>query len=402
MALPHPRVITSALLACLLATAFATAGPASDAGKPTDAPLPPLGDLSGLGQATAGLKPARLAEALRKASGSTAGTLRAPAFGPRVGAIGRPVALVVTPERLGSATLVAADGRFIASWNTVRGEEIVGLIFMPQDEGQRASEADAIEARIIATDPARDLALLKQASAPRGVKPVTLLPGTPLRAGTRLRIVGHPYGEIWSVSEGSLKARLRNHAWTAASGSQHRADVIRFRSTGATGNAGDPVFDVKGRLLAMDVSPADSLTLTSIAVTASEIDRFLARPASPARAAARENLAPARAMAGPACQPVALSANRTRAGDGTIHAIDLDCNGTADARLRQPDDRTQPAELAADLDGDGVPESVYRDMDRDGRFDEARFDTDADGRPDLLGTELDPQLVPRRTRALPR
>ena len=34
MALPHPRVITSALLACLLATTFATAGPASDTGKP--------------------------------------------------------------------------------------------------------------------------------------------------------------------------------------------------------------------------------------------------------------------------------------------------------------------------------------------------------------------------------
>jgi hypothetical protein len=97
-----------------------------------------------------------------------------------------------------------------------------------------------------------------------------------------------------------------------------------------------------------------------------------------------------------------IGANRTGANDGTIHAIDLDCNTSPDARLTIPDSRTQPAELAVDADQDTVPESIYLDNDRDGQFDEARFDTNADGRPDLVGTELDSRLVPRRTRALPR
>lgn len=387
-------------MALLVAGLMAAMPPAAAApGAATDAPLPPLGDLSGIGQATAGLKPARLAEALRKAASDT-DALRAPAFGPAVGAIGRPVALVVTPERLGTATLVRADGRFIASWSTVREEATVGLIFMPQGQGTRVREVDAVAATVTATDPARDLAALKRPAAPKGIKPVTLRAGKRLPTGTRLRIVGHPYGEIWSLSDGRLRDTLRNHAWTSSAGTAHRADVIRFRSTGATGNAGDPVFDIKGRMIAMDVSPADSATLTSLAVTATEIERFLARPA---RAAARESLAPAAmANATPACSPARLSARRTAANDGTIHAIDLDCNASADASLTSPDASSAPAELAADIDRDGVPESIYRDTDRDGRFDDVRFDIDADGRPDLLGTDLDPRLVPRRTRALPR
>lgn len=405
MAVRRTLAAQGVILAGLLA-ASAIASPAPEPGERIDAPLPPLGDISGLGQATAGLAPARLLEALQKAASDADATLRAPAFGPAVGAIGKPVALVVTPERLGSATLVGTDGRFITSWRTVQGQAKVGLIFMPQGQDARPTEADAVEASVSATDPARDLALLKRPDAPKGVKPVTLLANTPLRAGTRLRIVGHPYGEIWSVSDGSLKASLRGHAWTAASGSEHRADVIRFRSTGATGNAGDPVFDIKGRMIAMDVSPADSGTLTSLAVTATEIQRFLARPARDTaskmleRATARKIQAPVQAA--PSCRPVQISANRTRSDDGTIHAIDLDCNTSPDARLTIPDSRTQPAELAVDADQDTVPESIYLDNDRDGQFDEARFDTNADGRPDLVGTELDPRLVPRRTRALPR
>ena len=401
MASRHAPIITSAILAALIAGCAGT-GPASELRPAIDTPLPPLGDVSGLGQATAGLDPTRLAEALRTATRDATGTLRAPAFGPAVGSIGKPVALVVTPKRLGSATHVGADGRFIASWNTVRGQTTVGLIFMPQGTSERPTEADAVEARVIATDPARDLALLKLDQTPRGVRPVTLLATTPPRAGSRLRIVGHPYGEIWSVSDGSLKATLRNHAWTAASGTQHRADVIRFRSTGATGNAGDPVFDSKGRMIAMDVSPADSGTLTSLAVTATEISRFMTTGNNQTTRKMMAPPPPAAALASPSCKPAQISANRTPANDATIHAIDLDCNTSVDAKLTVPDNRTRPAELAVDKDRNNVPESIYLDINRDGVFDEARFDTNADGQPDLVGTDLDKRLIPRRTRALPR
>lgn len=396
--------ITATLLAGLLAaTAQAST---STPGKPDSNSLPPLGDLSGLGQATAGLKPARVEEALRKARADTPGALRASAYGPAVGAIGKPVALVVTPDRLGSATLVTATGRFITTWTLVRDNARVGLIFMPTGDRERPTEADAVTATVIATDPVRDLALLGFTPPPAGLSPVPFATSAPLRRGMALRIVGHPYGEIWSMSEGRLNTAIRNHTWTSASGQEHKASVIRFRSSGATGNAGDPVFNPKGQLIAIDVSPADAQSLTSIGVTAAEISRFMSQPtptvnrnAAPARASAMPRLAPEVA---PSCRPAGLGISRTPRADGTVHAIDLDCNGSKDATFLMPDDRKAASSLAVDTDQNGVPESIYLDLNRDGRFDEVRFDTNGDGKPDLVGTDLDPTLVPRRTRATDR
>ncbi len=407
MAMVSPIKIATAILAGLLAAA-PHAGSASTPG--TD--LPPLGDLSGLGKANAGLPPARIEEALRKARADTADALRAPAFGPKVGAIGKPVALVVTPDRLGSATLVAASGRFITSWNVVRQNTRVGLIFMPGSDKDRPTEADAVTATVIRIDPVRDLALLEFAPIPQGMTPVPFATNAPLRQGMALRIVGHPYGEIWSMSEGRLNTAIRTHAWTSASGQKHTASVIRFRSSGATGNSGDPVFNAKGHLVAMDVSPADTTTLTSIAVMAAEIRRFMSsdtpsvvRDAVPvrAKASAMPRLAPAPMPAPePACSPTPLGTSRTPAADATLHLIDLDCNGRKDAELLLPDNSKETGSLSVDANGDGVTETTYLDLNRDGRFDEVRFDTNADGKPDLLGTDLDPTLVPRRTRTLDR
>lgn len=404
MATIRPLTITAAVLASLLASAPHAS--TTDTVKPDGAALPPLGDLSGLGQATAGLKPARIEDALRKARADTGDALRAGAFGPAVGAIGKPVALVVTPDRLGSATLVTATGRFITTWSLVREAAKVGLIFMPPADRERPTEADAVTATVVATDPVRDLALLEFRPVPAGISPVAFASRAPLRQGMALRIVGHPYGEIWSMSEGRLTTAIRNHAWTSAGGRTHTAHVIRFRSSGATGNAGDPVFNARGLLVAMDVSPADTKTLTSIAVTAAEISRFISAPAptvirdaAPARAAAMPRLAP---QADTACRPVQVATSRTPAADGTLHGVDIDCNGSRDATLLVPDDRKAATSLGLDANGDGVTEATYLDRNRDGRFDEVRFDTNGDGTPDLLGTDLDATLVPRRTRTMDR
>ena len=404
MAMIRHFQVATAILAGLLAAA-----PHASRASTPDTNLPPLGDLSGLGKATAGLPPARIEEALRKARADTADALRAPAFGPAVGAIGKPVALVVTPDRLGTATLVAASGRFITSWNVVRENTRVGLIFMPGGDKDRPTEADAVTATVIRIDPVRDLALLEFAPVPQGMTPVPFATSAPLRKGMALRIVGHPYGEIWSISEGRLNTAIRDHAWTSASGQKHTASVIRFRSSGATGNSGDPVFNAKGHLVAMDVSPADTTTLTSIAVTAAEIRRFMTsdapsviREAVPVRAKAAAMSRPSVAAPAPACRPVQLGTSRTSSADATLHLIDLDCNGRKDAELLLPDSSKATGSLSVDANGDGVTETTYLDRNRDGRFDEVRFDTNADGKPDLVGTDLDPTLVPRRTHALDR
>ena len=371
--------------------------PRPEAGAASTAPLPALGNLSGVGKASAGLPPARVEQAVRKAREDRADLLRTRQRGNELDVYGRSVALVVTPDKLGSATLIDSNGTFVTSWDILRDNTQVGVIFMPENSDRRPTEADAVTATVVRTDPTRNLALLEVPDRPRGMKPVRLalkhIPAT----GSSLSILGHPYGEIWSLSQGTLAKVIAGHAWQSESGTRHRADVIRFRSRTATGNAGGPVLDAKGRLLAVDVQRTDERTLTSIGVTAGEVAGMLATPPPSALMAP----SPRKAQSS-SCEPRRLGTSRTRGNDGTVHTLDLNCNGKPDALMLVPDNTKAGNHLANDANENGVTDSVYFDFNRDGRFDEVRFDTDEDGKADLLGTELDSELVPRNTRVLPK
>ena len=371
--------------------------PRPEVGAASTAPLPALGNLSGVGKASAGLPPARVEQAVRKAREDRADRLRTRERGNELDVYGRSVALVVTPDKLGSATLIDGNGTFVTSWDILRDNTQVGVIFMPENRDRRLTEADAVTATVVRTDPTRNLALLEVPDRPRGMKSVRLalkhIPAT----GSSLSILGHPYGEIWSLSQGTLAKFIAGHAWQSESGTQHRADVIRFRSRTATGNAGGPVLDAKGRLLAVDVQRTDERTLTSIGVTAGEVAGMLSTPPPSAL------MAPSpRKTQSSSCEPRRLDTSRTRGNDGTVHTLDLNCNGKPDALMLVPDNTKAGNHLANDANENGVTDSVYFDFNRDGRFDEVRFDTDEDGKADLLGTELDSELVPRNTRVLPK
>jgi len=371
--------------------------PKPEAGVSSTAPLPALGNLSGVGKASAGLPPARVEEAVRKARDDRADLLRARKSDNALDVYGKSVALVVTPDKLGSATLVDANGTFVTSWHILRDHAQVGVIFMPENRDRRPTEADAVTATVVRTDPTRDLELLEVPDRPRRMEPLRLAQKQKPATGSGLTILGHPYGEIWSLSQGTLTKVIAGHTWQSEAGTQHRADVIRFRSRTATGNAGGPVLDARGRLLAIDVQRLDDRTLASIGVTASEVARLLATPPPSALMAPSPRKDQAKS-----CEPQRLGTSRTRGDDGTVHTLDLNCNGKPDALMLVPDNTKSGNHLANDANENGVTDSVYFDFNRDGRFDEVRFDTNEDGKADLLGTELDSDLIPRNTRVLPK
>lgn len=405
MALSHTRFfLLACTTGCLMHTAAmadarkAVAMPAKpEAGAASTAPLPKLGNLSGVGKATAGLPPSRVENAIRKARDDRSDVLRSEKRSASLSQYGKSVVLVVTPDKLGSATLVESNGTFVTSWHIVRDHAQVGVIFMPESQEHRPTETDAVTATVIRTDPTRDLALLEVPNRPRRMEPIRLAKTHNPPTGTRLTILGHPYGEIWTLSRGTFTRAISGHAWQSDGGTRHRADVIRFLSQTATGNAGGPVLDTKGRLLAVDVQRTDEKTLASIGVAAGEVARLLATPPPSAL------MAPApRKVTAKSCEPQRLDTRRTRGDDGTVHTLDLNCNGRPDAMMLVPDSTKSGNHLANDANENGVTDSVYFDFNRDGRFDEVRFDTDEDGKADLLGTELDSNLIPRNTRALPK
>lgn len=371
--------------------------PQPETGASSSAPLPNLGNLSGIGKATAGLPPARVETAVRKAKDDCSDVLRSGKSRSDIGRHGRSVVLVVTPDKLGSATLVDRDGTFVTTWHIVRDNPQVGVIFMPENADARPTEADAITASVVRTDPTRDLALLSVPRQDKRMEPIRLAKKPEAASGARLTILGHPYGEIWTLSQATFSRTITGHTWKSEAGASHRADVVLYRAQAATGNAGGPVLDAKGRMIAIDVLRTDERTLAGIGVTSGEVSRFLVTP--PASAF----MAPApRKVIRSSCEPKPLDTRRTRSNDGTVFSLDLNCNGRGDALMLVPDDAKTGNHLANDANENGITDSVYFDFNRDGKFDEVRFDTDEDGKADLLGTDLDSDLIPRTTRVMPK
>jgi S1-C subfamily serine protease len=360
-----------------------------------------MGNVSGIGKAPGRTSPVTIRKVIETARTDQADVLRGPARPDPLRRLGRSVVLVVTPTKLGSATLIDRNGTFVTSWHIVRDEKTVGIIYMPQGRDQRPSEADAVQAIVGRTDPQTDLALIRVANLERGIKPVQLAAPAAQREGSPLQVLGHPYGDVWSYTQGKLTGVSKGHAWTSQDGSKHQADVVQFQTQAITGNSGGPVFDQKDRLVAIDTMRSDDKSMLALAVAASEVRRLMTAPAR--REAVHAFMAPPPpAPMKASCEPVRLDTRRTRSEDGTVHVLDLNCNGHADAMLLVPDNSKLADHLASDANENGITDSVYFDFNRDGRFDEVRFDTDEDGKADLVGNDLDAELVPKSVRMIAR
>lgn len=404
--LRNAAMLSIAMLAASASPSFSQPAPEMprqpDLGTTTKATLPPIGNTSGVGKGPGRSAPDRILKIINSARSDRADVLRGSTRQDPLRRIGRSVVLVVTPTKLGSATLLDADGTFVTSWHVVRDEATVGVIYMPADADNRPTEADAVQATVERFDAQADLAIIRVANLEPGVKPVRLAAPKPLAKNAALRVVGHPYGEVWTYTEGTLTSTRRNHAWTSEDGALHHADIIEFQTRAVTGNAGGPVFDANDRLIAVDTMRTDEKSLLSMAVSASEIRKLLAPP--PRRLSMRAAVAPAAPVAAgmSTCQPTRLDTRRTKTEDGTVHVLDLNCNGRADAMLLVPDSTKLADHLASDANENGVTDAVYFDFNRDGTFDEVRFDTDEDGKADLVGRDLDADLTPRTVRATRR
>jgi hypothetical protein len=241
-------------------------------------------------------------------------------------------------------------------------------------------------------DPAADLALLKIARTPPGITPVTIASPKSIGIGIRVRVIGHPYGETWSYTEGTITGMKPAFRWMGADKTLHRADIIKVKTPVITGNDGGPILDSHGKLLGVDAFNPKDETLVSIAVSATRIQRLIDKSKS-LRAFRRK-------VEHPACEPVRLDTKRTKTETATMHSLDLNCNGKEDAIMLVPDDRRQPNSLINDANENGITDSIYIDNERDGKFDEVRFDTDEDGNVDLIGNDLDERLLPQRLRVL--
>ncbi len=115
----------------------------------------------------------------------------------------------------------------------------------------RLDSSDAIEARVIGTAPEYDLAVVKLARVPAGLKPIPLGASHDLRIGQTVFAIGNPFGLQRTLTQGIVSALDRELPTTEF---REVVGVIQTDAAINPGNSGGPLLDSAGRLIGVNTA----------------------------------------------------------------------------------------------------------------------------------------------------
>ncbi len=138
---------------------------------------------------------------------------------------------------VGSGVLVSTEGHIMTAAHLVNAKDEITVEILGKP---------AVPARLIASEPSADLALLKVDQLPGGWTPARLANSDGVKIGEQVMVIGAPYGLSHSLSVGWISARR-------APNTVHRAmPLAEFFQTDAginAGNSGGPVFNMGGEVI---------------------------------------------------------------------------------------------------------------------------------------------------------
>ncbi len=145
----------------------------------------------------------------------------------------------VTAEGIGSGVLISADGLILTAAHVVQTAEDVKVVF---------NNEEVIPAKIIATEPTADVALIKLVWPPtyKNLHIPKVADSDKVKTGEQIFVVGSPYGLAQSLSSGYISGM---HEMKSIS---HKMTLMQFFQTDAainTGNSGGPMFNMKGEVV---------------------------------------------------------------------------------------------------------------------------------------------------------
>ncbi|MEL7538208.1 MAG: trypsin-like peptidase domain-containing protein [Pseudomonadota bacterium] len=140
-------------------------------------------------------------------------------------------------QGLGSGFLINDEGYIITAAHVVQTADKV-----------RAELVDGtqIDAKIIASNPVKDVALLKLASMPSGIKPAKLGDSDKVRVGEEILVIGAPYGLSHTLSVGHISARHTNDGSVLG---EVQAETFQTDAAINQGNSGGPMFNRRGEVI---------------------------------------------------------------------------------------------------------------------------------------------------------
>jgi serine protease Do len=153
---------------------------------------------------------------------------------------GEGVALVSSPNGLGSGFFITRQGHLITNFHVIEGERRLSVTIF-QKAGDEFKRLKLEDVDIIATNSFLDLALLR-VTLPDGYAPVItyLAAEEDLREGDPVFAIGNPLGLERSVSEGIVSRRGR---------AEQGLVYIQTTTQINPGNSGGPLFNLRGQIV---------------------------------------------------------------------------------------------------------------------------------------------------------
>jgi S1-C subfamily serine protease len=137
----------------------------------------------------------------------------------------------------GTGVLVTKDGRIMTAAHVVHAFDEISVTF---------PTGDTVPARVIGSEPAADLALIKVDQVPEGARIARMADSSKVRVGDQVIIVGAPYGLQFSLSVGYISAR---HAPNTVYRAFPLAEFLQTDAAINTGNSGGPMFNMAGQVI---------------------------------------------------------------------------------------------------------------------------------------------------------
>lgn len=140
-------------------------------------------------------------------------------------------------QGLGSGVLISDEGHVMTAAHVVQAADQVGVEF-PSGHFSLA--------KVVASVPPADVALLKLEEMPPGVAPLRLGDSDDLEVGDEVFVVGAPYGLSHTLTVGHLSAR---HAPSRITGNLSTVELFQTDAAINTGNSGGPMFNMQGEVV---------------------------------------------------------------------------------------------------------------------------------------------------------
>lgn len=138
---------------------------------------------------------------------------------------------------IASGVVVSADALVITAAHVVQSADRIRVRFL---DGQE------VDARVVASEPAADVALLELERLPSSASVAHLGDSSTMRVGDEVFVVGAPYGMSHTLTVGHVSGRHRPHA---VSGEFLEGELFQTDAAVNQGNSGGPMFNVDGEVI---------------------------------------------------------------------------------------------------------------------------------------------------------